>query len=193
MIAHIEGTVRITTDRSAIIDVQGIGYEVFATPSLLLKLKAGAEASLFTHQYIREDVVKLYGFQEFTELRFFEQLIDVSGVGPKSALTIMALAPVADLQRAIARGDSKMLTKVSGIGKKTAERLIVELRSKMEEGGFEGSTGAVDAGDSDVIDALVGLGYSAREARDGLRAVGAEAEGAGARVKAALKILGKKR
>lgn len=193
MIAHIEGTVRTTTDSSAIIDVQGIGYEVYTTPSLLLKLKKGTKSSLFTHQYIREDMMKLYGFEELTELRFFEQLIDVSGVGPKSALTIMSLAPVKDLQHAIARGDSTLLTKVSGIGKKTAERLIVELRSKMEESGIDGSALAVDVGDSDAIDALVGLGYSAREARDALRLIGVDIEGAEARVKAALKVVGKNR
>jgi len=192
MIAFISGTIKAKTGRSIVVDVSGVGYEVFTTPLFLEKAKENQEVELYTHLYVREDIMELYGFPSVGELNFFKKLIGVSGVGPKSALTIMSLASVSDLQRAIVQEDASLLTKVSGIGEKTAKRLIVELKSKLEAGDIgESAAKAGPVGDSQAIDGLVGLGYSAKEAREALRMVDKDVVNVKDRLKAALKLLGK--
>ncbi len=194
MITHIKGTIHAITDRSIILDTGDIGREIFLPSLLLEKQKIGTALELYTHLYIRENIMELYGFSTLEELTFFKQLIDVSGVGPKSALLVLSLASVADLKKAIAQGDSSLLMKVSGIGKKTAERLVVELKSKIEsEGVIDSAGGGTVTGDGDAIDALIGLGYSAREAREALRQVDGDITDTSERLKAALKSLGKER
>lgn len=194
MITHIKGIVDIVTERSVILDSGDVGREIFLPVQLLEKQKRGGRLELYTHLYLRDDRMELYGFAEFDELLFFRQLIDVSGVGPKSAMTVMSLAPVSELKQAIAGGDASLLMKVSGIGKKTAERLIVELKGKLEAYHPEGSAGTGSAiGDSQAIDGLVGLGYTISEAREALRHVDAGITDTQGRVKAALKLIGKNR
>lgn len=188
MIALLTGEVHEKTEKSLTFVAGSVGYEVFCAPTLLEQTKVGDQMTLYTHQYVREDAMELYGFTTADARLFFRQLISVSGVGPKSALTVMALTSLDELKRAIAQGDATLLTKVSGIGKKTAERLVVELRQKMEDAVGTESGGSVDG---DAIDALIGLGYSSKEARDALRYIGANAASTSARVQAALKILGK--
>jgi len=191
MIASITGTIQSKTDRSVIIDVQGVGYEVFISPLLLEQVAKGADLSLFTHQYVREDMMDLYGFATAEELEFFKQLIEISGVGPKSALTVMSLTSVAELKSAIVHEDASLLMKVSGIGKKTAERIVVELKNKIDYiETAQGKNATSAAGDSRAIDGLVALGYSVREARESLRAVDVDITGTEQRIKAALKLLG---
>ena len=194
MISFISGKVKVKTEKSVIVDVQGVGYEVFTTPTLLEKIRGGSEVSLYTHLYIREEVMELYGFALREELEFFREMISVSGVGPKSALGILTLSSIADLKKAIANEDASLLTKVSGIGKKTAERLIVELKNKISLQDITSdskSTGI--SSDSQAIDALVNLGYSIREAREALRQTDKDIDNIRDRIKAALKLLGKKK
>lgn len=193
MIASISGTILVRNERSLIVGVQGIGYEIYATPLVLEKVKVGQEITLQTHLHVREDVMELYGFLASEELRFFRMLLQVSGIGPKSALAVMSLASVADLKRAISRGDASLLTKVSGIGTKTAERLIVELKDKLDsiEQVTPGSL-ADNLGDHQAIDGLVTLGYTQREAREALRQVDKDVSEVKDRIRAALKLLGKK-
>src|SRR6185295_9316164 len=128
----------------------------------------GQEVSLVTHTYVREDQLTLYGFQTLPELEFFEMLLTVSGVGPKSALGIMSLASIDMIKSAIVSEDPSVFTKVSGIGRKTAERVIVELKEKLKD---EKSAAPVAQEQSDALDALVALGYSQQEARDALKNV----------------------
>ncbi|MFH0804905.1 MAG: Holliday junction branch migration protein RuvA [Patescibacteria group bacterium] len=191
MIASLTGTVSRIMDKSLVLDVNGVGYVVFVLPAALTPVKLGQPLVLHTHLHVREDAMELYGFPLHEDLEFFALLLQVTGVGPKSALNIMSLAPVVELKRAIANGDETLLTKVSGIGKKTAGRLILELRSKLEGADPDGgeATGGVE---SQAIDGLVHLGYSAREAREALRHVGKDVTNVGGRVRAALKLLGKK-
>jgi len=193
MIASLTGKIQLKTEKSVIIEVNGTGYEIFAPLVFLEKIKTGSTTTVYTHLHVREDAMELYGFSTPAELAFFKLLIGVSGIGPKSAIAILSLASVSDLKKAISHGDASLLTKVSGIGKKTAARLIVELKTKVDR--LDGTIGAVEAenlGDNQAIDGLVHLGYSAREARDALQQVGADITQVKDRVRAALKLLGKK-
>src|SRR3989344_9682734 len=131
MIAFIEGKIELRGEKFAIIAAGGVGYKIFAGVETLRKVpEKGQNVRLWTHQYVREDALELYGFLTFVELELFETLISISGIGPKSGLGIMAIAPVDTLKKAIASGDTSYLTKVSGIGRKTAEKVILELREK---------------------------------------------------------------
>jgi Holliday junction DNA helicase RuvA len=149
------------------------------------------DARLYIHTAVRDDAIDLYGFLEEAELVFFKQLMGVSGIGPKTALGIMSVADVSSLKRAVAEGDSVTLIKVYGIGKKSAERLVVELRDKvsLEIGVGSGSTAT---GDGDVIEALLSLGYRADESRKALKEVAPGTVGTKARLAAVLRHLGSK-
>lgn len=191
MIGFLEGTVFFTGEKFAIISVGGIGYKVFAGPDTLARLPAkDVTVRLWTHQHVREDELDLYGFLHYPELELFEMLIAISGIGPKGALGILGIAPVDTLKKAIAAGDTSYLTRVSGIGKKIAEKVVLELKDKMAGHGV-----MVDAPElkteADSLDALVSLGYSQREAREALAAVPAEIQGVEKRVGEALKRIGK--
>src|SRR3989344_2523986 len=136
MISLLEGTVEFKGDRFLILNTGGVGYKVFLPAETLRTTPAtGSSIKLWTHLHVREDSLELYGFFFLPELDLFETLISVSGVGPKSALGILGVAPIDTLKRAIAAGETAYLTKVSGIGKRMAEKIIVELRDKMGGGG----------------------------------------------------------
>lgn len=193
MIAFLDGVIQLKTEKFVIITIQGVGYKVFAGIDAMAKIpEQGRGVKLWTHQHVREDSLELYGFLYFAELEFFEMLIGISGIGPKGALGVMGVAPVDTVKKAIASGDTSYLTRVSGIGRKTAEKIVLELREKMSGLGARADTGTELKDEADALDALVSLGYSQREARDAL--VGEEARDGNveARVKAALKELGKK-
>ena len=199
MISGLEGVIELKGERFVVLSTGGVSYRVFVSPETLRKIpekgqkinpSAPPRVKLWTHLYQREDTQELYGFLHFAELEFFETLIQISGIGPKSGLGVMSVAPLDTLKKAIASGDTSYLIKVSGIGRKTAEKIILELRDKMAGKGV----GAIDIPElkeeSDALDALVTLGYSQFEARDALSAVPKEIRGASERVKAALKRLG---
>ena len=190
MIASLKGVVTHSSGGFVILDVHNVGYRVQVTEEVRGRLKIGNDALLWTHTAIRENSHELYGFQTHTDVTFFEMLISVSGIGPKSALAIMNLEQTERLAQAIARGDTSYLTKVSGIGKKSAEKIIVELRDKMLL--RDGTGDSSGSGDGDAIDALRTLGYSIKEAREALKSVPAEIEETGDRLKEALKLLGTK-
>ncbi|MDP3772586.1 MAG: Holliday junction branch migration protein RuvA [bacterium] len=190
MIISLEGAVRITAEKFAVVEVSGVGYKVFASADTLQKLPAAGErVRLWTHEVVREDARDVYGFLHFAELEFFEMLISVSGIGPKGALGVFGVAPLDTLKRAIAAGDASYLTRVSGIGKKTAEKIVLELREKMAGKGVMVEAPELQ-GEADALEALISLGYTAREARDALSAVGQEVAGVERRIGAALKKLG---
>ena len=165
----------------------GLGYKVYALPDTLRK--SGDTASLWTHLRVKEDALDLYGFESYPELEFFETLIQISGIGPKSAMGILGIAQLDTVKKAIASGEISYLTKVSGIGKKTAERIIVELRDKM--GQLDESSGTMFKDEQDVLEALKSLGYSPVEAREAIKKIPDAVIGVNARIKEALKMLGK--
>ncbi len=184
MIGMLSGTVAHISQKAFILDVGGIGYEVFASDTLLAKIDIGFTLRIFTHYALRENAAELFGFETDNERLFFRELIEVSGIGPRSAIGILSLAPLETLASAIASGKSDYLTKVSGIGKKTAEKIIVELRDKV--GVFAGSA---SEDDYEALDALVALGYTQHTAREALRGIDSALTDTRDKIKAALQAL----
>ncbi len=192
MIAYLSGLIKFKTEKSIVLDVHNVGYEIFLSQQNLEKNKLGVEKSFFIHLHMREDSLELFGFETEEEKRFFELLISVSGVGPKSALAVLSMAKLNELKQAILKNDATLLRKVSGIGQKTAERLIVELKNKLREFALndEDKNNSHQAG-SDTFNALESLGYSTNEIREALRQIDAQIEDENEIIKSALKILGK--
>lgn len=186
MIARLRGTVVAVRSHDVVIDVSGVGYRVFVAPATITALKEGAPATLIIYTAVREDALDLYGFLHENERRMFELLLSVSGIGPKSALAILSLAGIDTLVSAISGGKAAYLTNVSGIGKKTAEKIVLELREKVSALGIATND---HEGDETAIEALKSMGYSLKEAREALQRVPDDVSGEGARIKAALKAL----
>lgn len=192
MIGSIRGKITSKTDKFLLVETGGIGYKVNVSPDTLSKAaKADEEISLHIHTHVREDALDLYGFLNREELEFFEMLINVSGIGPRGALAILGITSIETLRHAIGAGDTSYLTKISGIGKKTAERIVIELRDKMGGENLNGKEGASLRGELDALEALKSLGYSQNEAREALKKVSPEAN-LNAKIKEALKILGQR-
>lgn len=189
MIAYLEGTIIHTTDKFIILNTGNVGYKVSLTPDSILACKEGLEVSLFIYTAVRENSIDLFGFKNAEELSFFELLLDVSGIGPRSALGIIALAPIETIKRAIATGDVSYLNKVSGIGKKTAEKIIIELRDKLVNYKENADTPSALREEGDILEALKSLGYSQNEARDALKQVSPTFDSTNSRIKEALRIL----
>jgi holliday junction DNA helicase RuvA len=164
MIATLEGTLEYRGVDSVIINVGGIGFQVYVSSSTLSQLGAIKDkVSLYTHLHLREDNVALYGFTSSEELALFRNLISVSGVGPKLALALLSGLNPEQLIMAIASGNVDVISQISGVGRKVASRLIVELRGKLEKQ-WEGTVLPLAPENTDAIAALTGLGYSVREA-----------------------------
>lgn len=190
MIGFIEGEIKYSTDRYVIVDVNGVGYKIYISINIFKKLpKIGEKVKLHTHLHVREDIMDLYGFLDRKELEFFELLISISGIGPRGATNILNIASVETLKKAIANEESSILTKVSGIGKKTAEKIILELKNKVISEDLGDKAGA----DGEAIDALMSLGYKLYEAREALKKISDDKKDVGDKVKAALKLLDKSR
>ncbi len=194
MISSITGNVIFTGERFAVINVGGVGYKVFVSPDTLHHMqKVDGDVSVWTYLAVREQSLDLYGFLDFAEQELFEMLINVSGIGPKSGLAILGVASVETLTDAIINGDTSYLTKVSGVGKKSAEKIILELKDSLIALPVkEGSENTGRKEESDAIDALVALGYSANEAREALKKVSDDIVGTAKRITEALKIIGEK-
>ena len=191
MISFLRGKVSYKLKNKIILELNNIGYSVFIGDNFLNDLKIGEETEIFTYQQVKEDIFDLYGFKTLEELDFFELLLSISGIGPKSALGVLSMAKLDDMKQSIIAGDSNLLTKVSGIGKKTANRVILELKDKLFkiEGAYDLSS--MNCFPSDEIEALVGLGYSWTQARTALSQVDKNIKDSGERIKKALKIISK--
>lgn len=188
MIYLLKGTIELSTEKYVIIDVSGVGYKVYISGNTFKNLpKKGEKIKLYTHLYLRENIMELYGFLNPEDLEIFELLISISGIGPKGALSVLAVVSIDTLKKAIVNEESSILTKVSGIGEKMAEKIILELKNKISDE-FLGKEVSVD---SEAIDALMGLDYKLKEAREILKKVPKEVEGVENRVREALKLLGK--
>jgi Holliday junction DNA helicase RuvA len=181
MIFTLAGTVTHKGDHFAVVEAYGVGYQVHMHKAALADLKAGQELRLWTHEHLREDSRDLFGFVTLSEHRLFLKLVAISGVGPKMAMNILSLGPVREIEALIEKTDVDGLTRVPGVGKKTAQKIILELKGKLamlEEGG-----------DSEVVAALVNLGYARERARE---AVASTADGGvEERLRAALRQLGR--
>ena len=172
MYHHIKGTLIHKHPAEAVIEANGVGYQISISLNTFEKLpEAGNQAKLLTYLHVKEDVLQLFGFSDDKERKVFRILIGISGIGPKLALTLLSHMAPRDLEQAVANQDMTMLTAISGIGKKTAERLLVELKGKIAEAVVEGlpsikgqGTGAGDP----VIEALMTLGLNFAEAKGAL-------------------------
>lgn len=188
MIGYITGKPLFENNGNIIIDVRGVGYTIACTHQTKSLVLTQNESSLYIHTIVRETALDLYGFETETDLYFFRKLLDVSGIGPRSALGIIGLASTDTLYQAIMNNNIDFLTSVPGIGKKTAERMCVELRDKLKD--YTGNTETkTKEGDQDVIDALVALGYTAGQAHQALSKIETESSDVNQKIKAALSLL----
>ena len=190
MIATLKGTVAFKDLHMVVVDVGGVGHKVFTTTDTLLDALPGQPIFLWTYLSVRETALDLFGFKDKENLDLFELLITISGIGPKTALGILNVASPAMLRQAVAEENTSYLTRVSGIGKKNAEKIVLELRDKLK-------TTSEDRGlnmraEGDALEALVSLGYSERDARETLKKIDKKIENTSERVKQALKLLSEK-
>lgn len=195
MIASLEGTVSYKTselrkDCYFVIDVSGVGYKVFTPPRSLTKVNEGQKIKVFTYLAVSENATDLYGFLDPADKTFFTLLLEVQGIGPKSAIQILGKTTMADVQHAVMENNPTLLVTVSGIGQKTAEKIILSLKDKIahmtppgdrQKGNF----------DNDAFDALISFGYTAAEAKKALDGIDPEITDTSQRLKQALKLLSK--
>lgn len=187
MIGTISGQIKHKDGNSFIVDVSGVGYKVFVTIDTILDKEEGQNVDLWTYLAVRETALDLFGFLDKETLKVFELLITISGIGPKTALGILNVASPAMLRQAVASDDTSYLTKVSGIGKKTAEKIVLELRDKLITTSEDVSSHV--SAEGDVLAALVSLGYNERDVRNALKEIPKDIEDTSERVKYALKKL----
>lgn len=188
MFGHITGKIFNLKGTKTIVKVGGIGFVVHSTPTYLGKLKIGAETSFWTHTAVRENSIDFYGFETEEELKIFELLITVSGVGPKSGLTILSVAGVKSIEGAVTTGDTSSLVKISRIGRKTAEKIVLELSGKLVAGQKGESRTSEDV---EVFEALKSLGYRERDIQEIIKNLPKDLTGTNDKIKYALKNLGK--
>ena len=202
MIRYIKGTYTMQFENGIVVETgSGVGFEIFVHQgSPIYKHSEGDEIQVFTEMIVREDGMSLYGFHNRESLEFFKLLTTVSGIGPKGAMGILGSMPLSELKLAIAMGDVKSISKAQGVGKKTAERLVVELKDKVGTMDIDGETGEIGGMDisagsgaddarSEAISALISLGYARSEAFKAVSSVGDEGLTSEDYIKKALKSL----
>lgn len=190
MFAFIEGAFKGVRGDAIIVGVNRIGYKIFVTSYSRGKISTMNTVKLHVHTYVREDTLALYGFLELDELEMFELLISVSGIGPKAALGILSIADPKTLRTAILNEDPSILTRVSGVGKRTAERVILELQNKVGDLSPEDKNLATS--DSEALEALTAMGYTVAEAREALKNIPDDIGDLSEKIKYAFKNLGNK-
>ena len=193
MIALLSGVVVEKTTTSVLIETSGgVGYDVTMTSADALSVVVGEKLCVYTYLKVSDSAQELFGFKTTAARDFFKILLTVSGIGPKSALNVLSLGDIENIQNAIARSDVKYLTAVQGMGKKTAERLVVELKNKFTVRGnsSESLAGAVDSGPlGEAVEALISMGYSQAEARDTVQSLDATGKNSEGLLRDALKML----
>lgn len=189
MIGMLKGILVLRNDPYIVIDVQGVGYKVYASADFLSKYHVGDLVTVFTHTHVREDALELYGFIDQAHLELFELLISVNGIGPKTAVGIFAVGNKEQIVGAIQKADVDFFTGVPRLGKKNAQKIIIELKNKI------GAIEDLDLADSDekdeVVTALTSFGFSEKEANLALRQIGETEGSVSEKVRLALKYLGK--
>lgn len=188
MIGWLKGSILYIDTSAVLLDVSGVGYRVLLSSVTLGKLQKGQKAEFFVHTHIREDLLELYGFSEIGDLRLFQELISVSGIGPKTALNIFSLGRRAEIVNAVTSADLSFFTGVPRLGKKNVQKIIIELKPRLGEGEFE--LLPEDVYEKDVLEALKTFGYSAKEALDAYREISKEGQTPEERIRLSLKRLG---
>ena len=191
MIGHLSGTVLFKEANSIILDVKGVGYKVLAARDILTKAHKGSPLELFIYTHVREDNISLFGFLEAQDLKLFENLIGVSGIGPKTAMNIFSQGNRSEIVSAITSADTSFFTGVPRLGQKNAQKIIIELKNKF------GGTGDLDlegediSGNEEVVVALKSFGFTSKEIHDAIRNVVKDGQEVAQTIKSALKYLGK--
>jgi Holliday junction DNA helicase RuvA len=195
MIASIRGQITLIKDTYIVVEAYGIGYKVFVAGSVLTAARIGEEVSLHIYHNITESSQALYGFHTTDEQEFFEMLLTINGIGPKVAISVLNAASLNDIREAVISNNPEILTNISGIGKKTAERIVLELKNKITIGDVRPiGTHSIDVGshaNMDVYEALIKLGYNAVEARTALKMIDPGIKEPEKKLKAALRNLGR--
>lgn len=192
MIGFLNGQVELLLRPFVVVNVSGVGYKVLVSDSVYSQLKMGEDIKLFIHTFVREDEISLFGFLEADDLQLFENLISVSGVGPRTALNIFSFGKRSDIQNAITTGDVSFFTSVPRLGTKNAQKIIIELKNKM--GGLQeiDLTGKDFAQNAEVVEALKSFGFSSNETKKALREIKDPNLTTEDKIRFALKYLGKK-
>ena len=190
MIGFLRGEVFFREGNYIILDVKGVGYKVLGSRDVLTKANKGNSLELFIYTHVREDNISLFGFLESSDLKLFEYLISVSGIGPKTAMNIFSVGNRAEITNAVVQGNVDFFTSVPRLGRKNAQKIIIELKNKF------GSTQDFDLSSDDsqsreVILALQGFGYSRKESLDGLKSIVGKGESIEEKIRLALRALGK--
>lgn len=191
MIAYLTGKIIHKDIKYAVLMTEsGVGYKVFTTLETLGQNDIGGTVELWIHTVVREDALDLYGFSDKKSLDFFELLITISGIGPKSAIGILSSTTVQSIVEAVVSGETAYLTKIAGIGKKVAEKIVLELKGKVTgDFGEDSAVHRTSGSDVDALEALKSLGYTHKESKDALDSISKDIKGSGEKVKAALKAL----
>ncbi|MCG2787100.1 MAG: Holliday junction branch migration protein RuvA [Anaerolineae bacterium] len=178
MIATLHGEIQHKEDNALIVDVGGVGLRVFAAKSLVESLKVGEKTFLFTHLIVRETELSLYGFENAEERQLFLTLLGVDGVGPRVALSVLATLSLDAVQRAVFSEEPELLSRVPGVGKKTAQKIVLYLQDRLKPTDVLGQVASMSDSDSEVLAALTSLGYSVVEAQTAIQAIPKDAPGA---------------
>lgn len=191
MIGSLKGKVELRDGSSLIIDVNGVGYKVQATSEVLKKASIGLEIKVFTYTYVREDTLDLFGFSSIEDLKLFERIIGISGIGPRIAVNIFSVGSRENIINAIIKGDVDFFTAVPRLGRKNAQKIIIELRGKLGSLEDLDLSSGTDGKADEVISALKTFGFSVGEAKEALANIDKKVEDVSERIRLALKYLGK--
>jgi len=192
MIGFLKGTVELLDRPFVLIDVNGVGYRVLVSGNVLSKLTKGDKVRIFTYTYVREDALELFGFWELEDLKLFESLISVSGIGPKTALNIFSFGSRGEIIEAIVKSDTSFFTSVPRLGTKNAQRIIIDLKNKMGAGSDVDLSGKDLLENAEVVDALKNFGFTVGEAQKVVREIKTSGLSLDEKIKLALRALGKR-
>lgn len=192
MIGFLKGTIELLDRPFVLLDVNGVGYRVLVSDSVLAKFAKGDKIKLFTYTYVREDALELFGFLELEDFKLFESLISVSGVGPKTALNVFSVGTRSEIIGAIVKADASFFTSVPRLGTKNAQRIIVDLKNKMGESESLDLSGKDLLENAEVVQALKNFGFSTGEAQKAVREIKTSGLTLDEKIKVALKNLGRK-
>jgi Holliday junction DNA helicase RuvA len=190
MIGSLRGKVILKDGSEIIIDVSGVGYRVLVSGKLLESIKEESEVQLFTYTHVKEDVLDLFGFRELSDLKLFKDLISVNGIGPRTAMTIFSYSTRSEILDAVLRGDVSFFTRIPRLGKKNAQKVIIELKSKLKDNSSFDLNADEKEENKEVFEALKTFGFSSKEINEVLKNIDPK-EPSNAKIKMALKYLGK--
>jgi len=191
MIGSLKGKVELKDGTTIIIDVNDVGYKAQVSSEVLTKALVGQEIKIYTYTYVREDVLELFGFSSAEDLKLFERIISVSGIGPRSAINIFSVGKRENIIEAVIKGDVEFFTQVPRLGRKNAQKIIIELRGKLGSLEDLDLSEETDGQTSEVLNALKSFGFSSKEAKEAIKNIDKKIEGVAEKVRLALKYLGK--